>query len=320
MKKALKVLAIVFGCLIVLFAVILIGFISKLPSSYQIKQALSPKAAAPAFESATKAPAPNTLPQKAPEDSEAKPVASQQSRLDDAKEISRKAMHEDFLNDRQPLASVCAHLDRAAESRFLKADENANSKEFMKKLTDPIKDPLIEAAAPAFRYILRRPGVRNLIDMVEKAQAENENDFMQKASFYTQMAIAANDVRSSKPELDQVLMKSYNMYVLSKAVAKSPALARDPATLRFCEQIEKNLNDDLEYNADQQAEELQKFLASAEIAPADVGYDPKYRSDVTFSFKNNSILLDNIWIEKLFAEDMKKAGKEIEKSLPPPTN
>ena len=319
MKKALKVLAVIGGVLILLLVVIAILLINKLPSTYQMKQAISPKQPAPQFASSPEPPDSSRPPEQLPFESRPSTTAKAgPSSVDDAKELSRKALYEDFLNDRQPLASVCGFLDRASESKFLRADQNANSKEFAKKLTDPVKDPLIEAAAPTFRFIMRRPAMRTLIEMVERAEANHDKGFLSKAGFLAQAFRVGNDLRASKNELDAILMKSYNLYILSKAVGKNPALARDPATLGFCEQIEKNLNNDLEFNADLQAQELENFLDYAKVSPEEIGYDPKYRSNARFNLSNQSIRLENIWIEKLFAEDLKKAGKEIEKSLPPP--
>jgi hypothetical protein len=316
MKKALKVIAVIVGTLVLVVAVVLIVFIKNMPSSWQVKQALSPSAALnPKFEqpSSEEGVKTQTLPEKTK--AEQKNAVSEEARFDEGKELSQKALREDFLNERQPLSSACAHLDRARDSRFLRADQGG-SKEFLRRLTDTDKDPLVEAAAPVFRYVVRFPEVRALIDTVDRAQAENANDLLKKTEFYSQIALAAKDIRTHKTGIDQILMKSYNLYMLSKAVGKNPELARDPATLAFCEQIQKNINLNMPFNADQQAAELQKFLEYAKVTPQDIGYDASYRSNVSFEFKRDEFHMNNLWLEKLFADDVKKAEKELDRTLP----
>jgi hypothetical protein len=324
MKKALKIIAIIFGSLIVITFIALLIFIKKLPSTYQIKQAIQPRAGQnPEYAAKTERGPPQAPTAALPAKAEAK-ARTDEDRADEGKELSLRALHEDFMNDRQPLSNVCASLGNASESHFLRSDENANSKEFMRKILDTTKDPLIESAAPVFRYVFRLPGVKDLLNKVEESQAENAEDLAQKAGFYAQLAIAAKDIRASKAQLDQVLNKSYHMYVLSRAVAQRPELARDPATLSFCEQMEKNINLNQDYNPDQQSAELSKFLEDVKISPADVNYDAGYRSDVGFTFKDNAILMENVWVEKLFAEDVTKAKKQLNgkqsPNQPPPTS
>jgi len=153
-----------------------------------------------------------------------------------------------------------------------------------------------------------------LLEMIDKSQSQGSDDLMKKAEFYAQLGFAAQEIRSNKPSIDRLLMKSYNMYILTKAVGKHPELANDPATLGFCEQMEKNINMNSDFNPDQQSQELEKFLDYAKIDPKEVDYDPNYRSDVQFKFDNNTLQLNKIWLEKLFAADMRKAEKEIKNS------
>jgi hypothetical protein len=319
LKKTFKVIAIIIGTFVIVFAVVLLIFIKNLPSSWQIKQAMTPRTGKnPQFAKPVtdaKSPAPKAG-ENLPAKNEVK-VRNEEDRVDEGKELGLKALKEDFLNERQPLASVCKYLGAAGTSRFLRGDENASSKEFMKKLTAEDKDPLIESAAPVFRYLLRLPQVKDLLTLVEQSQAENDRDLLKKTEFYGQIALAAKDIRSNKANLDLMLMRTYNMYSLSRAVAKRPELARDPATLSFCEQIEKNTNMNLDFDVDQQAQELQKFLDYAKVTPQEIGYDPNYRSDVKFEFQNSSLVLQNIWVEKLFAEDIAKAKRQVAKPLPP---
>jgi hypothetical protein len=155
------------------------------------------------------------------------------------------------MNEQKPFSTTCAHLQNAEQSHFLRKDDSGSANEFMKSLADADrKDPLVESAAPLFRFIFRTDGMRDLFDMIEKADAEHDQGLLKKAEFYTKLAFAGQTLRSNKANIDRILMKSYNFNVLARAVGKHPELARDPATLNFCEQIEKNINLGMDFNAD----------------------------------------------------------------------
>lgn len=311
MKKALKVIAVVFGGLFIVLVVALAIFIKKLPSTWEIKQTLSPrKAQSPSFSANKGTP---ELPTKQSDDATEKPAPkNHDDKVDESKELSRRVLHEDFLNEKKPLSGVCVHLASAPKSRFLRGDDSASGNEFMRRLLDENeKDPLVESAAPLFRFMTRLDSMRDLFDMVEKAEAENDQSLPQKAWFYAKVAMVAKEIRANKENIDRILMKTYNMYMLTKVVAQRPELARDPATLNYCEQIEKNINYSMDYNPEEQAQELQKFMDYAKINPKDIGYDPQYRSDVKFKSDNGSFTLSQIWVEQLFAADIKKAREEL---------
>jgi len=245
------------------------------------------------------------------------PSAWQVRQVIATKSASNKALHENFMNEQQPIASVCAYLSEAPASHFLKDDNSASLRQFLKKMIEEPKDPLAESAAPFFRYLFRLSEVRDLVQTLDTAN-ETAEQFRNKAEFYGKIGLAALEVAENKHNFDQILMKTYNLYVLTRAVALKPELARDPAILGFCEQIQKNINMNLAYDVDQQATELQKFLTYAGLSPKEVDYDINYRSDVKFKINDKSIILGNIWIEKLFVGDIEKAKKQINSSLPLP--
>lgn len=281
MKKVMNAILTGLGLLVFSLLASLLIFLYKMPSAAQLKQAVAAK-------------------------------------MVDGNELVDKSIHENFMNEQQPVASVCAYLPEAPHSHFLKNDNSASSRQFLKKMIEEPKDPLAEAAAPLFRYLFRLPEVRDLVQILDTANEQKAEQLRDKAEFYGKIGLALLEVRENKHNFDQILLKTYNLYTLTRAVALKPELARDPVTLGFCEQMQKNINMNLAHDADQQAAELQKFLTYAGLSPKEVGYDANYRSDVKFAINNKSILFGNIWIEKLFAGDIAKAKKEIDSSLPLP--
>jgi hypothetical protein len=310
MKKTLKVLAIAVGVLVIGLAISFLLLVRSLPSTWQIKQVMSPrKAQSPEFVAQTQ-----TAPDATGKITEKDPRAqgrSHEDKVDESKALSMQVLKDDFMNEKKPLSTVCAYLGSATQSHFLRNDDSGSANEFMKSLSENNKDPLAESAVPLFRYLFRMDTVRELVDTIEKAEADKDEGILKKAEFYAKLGLAAQEMRANKASFDRILMKSYNLFMLSRAVGKHPELARDPATLNYCDQIEKNINLSLDFNADEQVAEMQKFLDYAKVDPKEIGYDSKYRSDVKFELSNKSLTLNHIWIEKLFAKDINKAEKEL---------
>lgn len=313
MKKPLKVIATIFGVLVFAFLLFVVLLVRKLPSAWEIKQSIAPKSIQiPEFVKKDSAALSGDV--VTAEKPAELPAKTQEEKVDDSKARSLKVLKEDFMNEQKPLSSVCANLAMAEKSHFLRKDDSGSANEFMKSLSEnDQKDPLVESAAPLFRFLFRIESMKSLVDSIEKASAENDQGFFKKAEFYTKMGLAAQAIRGNKANIDRILMKSYNLYILSRAVGKHPELARDPATLNFCDQIEKNINLNLDYNPDEQSAELMKFLEYAKVDPKEVDFDPSYRSNVNFDISNSSVHLQNIWIEKLFEKDIAKAQKRLKK-------
>jgi len=310
----LKKLLIVFGSALTLSVLILTGLLGwllyKLPGTYQIREALTPQVAKkihttgkalppPALKSETSS---HALPEKtAPTEPAPSPTPE---RLD---RVGMALILNDFTNERVPLMSSCKNLQQASQSGFLKDSKNASAKYFVESLSQDQKDPLVESAVPVIRYVFRAPGIGDAFALLSESELPTE-DLVQKAEFYTHLLRAGSFIREHRADIDAILQRSYNMHVLTKAVAQRPELARDPATLSFCEQIEKATNFGIaDFNPEEESKEISRFLADAGISPLSVGFDPKYRSQVKLNISSTGVRLDNTWLTQLFARDIEKA-------------
>ncbi|GEM_PF-1964974 len=311
MKGAFKILAISFGVVIIIFGGLAIWGLSKLPSALDIKKSLTP----PALAKAQKHNDIKTAEQKGGADTESSGVvpagpAAPPAQKDDIAQATTQVLLEDFLDSRKPLVQSCKTLEQAASSEFLRDPRSASAKYFFKSLAEEKHDPLVETAAPILRYIFRAPGMQSVVDTVLKAEETQDFGLLKKAEFYYEIYRAGDFLKNHKDDMDEILQKSYNMHHLAKAVAQKPELARDAATLSFCEQMEKNVNEKGEYNADEAAGEMMKFLGDAGIDPKSIGYDPNYRSKVKLNLSSTQVTINDTWVVQLFARDIQKASKE----------
>lgn len=314
MTKTLKIIASLVFVLFIFGFIGLLAFVYTLPSAWELKKKIMPqKVESPAFVAKT----PTALPDKTAESTPTPtPAETHADTTDEMKTESLQVLHDDFMNSQRPLSDACGSLANASTSHFLRRDESASYKQFTKSLLSPEKDPLVEAAASVFRFVFREGEMQDLVRRLEHASAEGDSGLLRKTEFYGQAAIAMDELRNDKSTLDHLLMKSYNLFILAKAAGLHAELARDPATLSFCSDLEKNINLNLDFNAEDQAQQMRKFLDYAKITPQEVGYDPSYRSDIQFSLLQNSLLMQNIWLDKIFATDLQKAEKQL--NPPPP--
>lgn len=319
LKKALAIL----GGSIALLAVVLVLFgawtLSKLPSPYEIKKAMTPAA----LQTPDKEIAKNSISLDSSEASSVTGVevvqqdkavtpspALEKTEAEEFKEVGWKVIQNDFANPQTPMVESCKELAAAGDSKFLRDSENANAKYFFKSLASEQKDPLVESAAPIFRYVFRAPGMSEAMETLKEAEEKQDMGLLDKAEFYANILRAGNFLRENKHDVDVILQRSYNMHVLARAVGLRPELARDSATLSFCDQIEKAINNGTEnFDATEEAQEVSRFLNENGIDPRSVGFDPRYRSQVKMNLSSTQVSLNDSWIVHMFARDIEKANK-----------
>lgn len=311
-KSLLKVLSISLALVVVTLGGLAFWGLSKLPSAFEIKQSLTPPALKKA-EAIAQAPSQEVseLPAAHKEGSEVATSPSSESHGNsNVTANTARVLLEDFVDTRKPLVEGCRNLALASESHFMRDPNSASAKYFFESLAQEQKDPLVETAAPILRYIFRAPGMQSVVEMVMKAEEAKDLGMLKKAEFYYEIYRAGDFLKDHKDDMDVILQKTYNLHHLAKAVAQKPELAKDTATLSFCEQMEKNVNDSGIYNADQAASEMMKFLSESGVDPKSIGYDPNYRSKVKLNLSSSQVSINDTWVVKLFARDIEKAHKE----------
>ncbi|WP_373997559.1 hypothetical protein [Bdellovibrio bacteriovorus] len=314
LKSVLKTLGASIAILAVIFVGLALWGLSKLPSTFEIRQGLTPPAlkttaAKTSMVNHTSAVENSQLTTRS--DATEKDLTRQQNSNQDAlAEDTAKVLLEDFTDSRKPLIETCHNLGKASESHLLRDPTNASAKTFFHSLAKGEKDPLVESAAPILRYVFRAPGMSNAVDMILKSEEQKDPSLLKKAEFYYEIYRAGGFLKENTRAMDEILQKTYNLHYLARAVAQKPELARDPNTLSFCEQMEKNINHSDTYNADEAAQEMQKFFAASGIDAKQLGYDPNYRSQVKMNISNSQVRLNDAWVLRLFARDIEKAHQE----------
>ncbi|NUN07271.1 MAG: hypothetical protein HUU57_16115 [Bdellovibrio sp.] len=294
-------------------AVFFLWAMSQLPSAFEIKKAVTPPALQVSSAETPTASSPNPvvateLPDQGAVAAE-KVVTPEQEKAR-LNQLVAKVLLEDFTDERKAMSNTCKNLASAKDSQLLKDAKNASAKYFFTTLGSEQQDPLVETAAPIFRYIFRAPGMRSFVDTVLQAQENNDTGLVKKTEFYYQLYKTAEYLHARSEEMNTLLQKSYNLHYLAKAVAQKAELAVDPAVVNFCEQIEKGLNEGTGYDADVAEKEMMKFFTDVGVDPASIGYNPQYRSKIKTNFTQSQISLNDTWIIELFARDIEKAHKE----------
>ncbi|WII71145.1 hypothetical protein QJS83_11805 [Bdellovibrio sp. 22V] len=319
-KGAFKIVSVSFFVLSATFVGLIVWGLSRLPSAFEIKKSLTPPALAAADRNAgdRKVSRMKTNPlmkgavaqaaesAKGPSKKSSEPPIPQNQIVMD----TTKVLLEDFVDSRKPLVTGCRHLEKASQSDLLRDPESASSKYFFHSLAQEEKDPLVETAAPILRYVFRAPGMQSVVDMIVRAEEAQDLSLLKKAEFYYEIYRAGDFLKGHIADMDVILQKSYNMHYLTRAIAQRPELAREPAALSFCEQMEKNLNTNGVYNADVAAQEMMKFLSAAGVDPRSIGYDPHYRSQVKLDLSNSQVMLNDTWVVRLFARDFYRAQRQ----------
>ncbi|UYL08204.1 hypothetical protein B9G69_014225 [Bdellovibrio sp. SKB1291214] len=301
-KKLLKISALSVASLVVVLGGLGVWLLTQLPGPSSVKQALDASSAK--LEHRESPALPNSALQDIEQTYAAEEMAAHQEASAEAESSSGKAnkfdmfvLLNDFSNPEAPMVTACRDLSRAGESGFFPKKPETPAVNFFDSLAKPQKDPVIESIAPLLRYIFRSPGAREMIQLSEKA--EGQDNLLQKAEFYKQVYRMANYLTNNLDQLNQVLQKSYNLHIIAKAVALNPQLANDNATMSFCEQIENSLIENQNLSVEEQVQEMQNFLQDSGIDAKSVGFNPGYRAHVQTEFRKDSFAITDSWLQDL---------------------
>ncbi|MBO9667126.1 MAG: hypothetical protein J7501_09970 [Bdellovibrio sp.] len=307
-KNILKVSGIVVSVCMVLVVGLGVWFLSNLPGPSDLKQAMTPKAlqSSSARTHSVQSESVESSQSKAEEPSPNVPLGSEE-RKEKLKANFSELVKRDFTNSEKPIVDACRNLVRSGEAQIFRSKEDVSSVKFIEALLSEKQDPVAETLAPILRFVFRAPGLAEVIRMSD--EAKGDEGIVKKAEFYGELYRAASYLKQNTQTLNQVLQKSYNLHMLAKAVALKPQLASDGATMSFCEQIEQSLQNSDDLDADAQSSEMQKFLQDSGVEPQAIGFDPKYRSNVSLKLHGRTLSLADAWLMKLFATDVQNSDK-----------
>src|SRR5690606_17010616 len=113
---------------------------------------------------------------------------------------------------------------------------------------------------------------------------------------YYQFFRALIFLRSKSHDINQLLQKSYNIHMLARAAAVKPALAKDPATREFCDQLENQINQGLPIDPDKESREMLSFFSLVSVDPELFGFNPDYRAGIQVDFFSSNLNLNDPWL------------------------
>ncbi|WP_413578655.1 hypothetical protein ACLVWU_08995 [Bdellovibrio sp. HCB290] len=302
-KKLLKILAISASAIILVFGIMGVWLLSMLPGPSKVKEAVQSSVAQIEKKDAESSVKTQTsASENASENAAANTVTSASDASSGKSHMPMEVIYEDFANPSKPLVETCRDLAKAGESGFFPKTQNRTAVKFMDNIASSQKDPVLESVAPVMRYVFRLPGVGDALHLIKGANGDDS--LIQKAELYRHFYRAASYLQSNAAEMNQVIQKSYNLHMLSKAVALKPQLASDSSVMSFCEQIEGSLLGNQKVNVEEQVQEMRKFLQDAGIDEKSIGFDANYRSKVEVDLGKGHFSVSDPWLKDLVSKGM----------------
>ncbi len=198
-----------------------------------------------------------------------------------------------------PLSDFCQSLKNSKSGSLNTAEFNS---QFKKSVDDSAADPRIQAAKPLFRTIFREPKMRELILDAQTAVENKDENFWQKAAFYSKAVLAFQALISNKAELEAVSDRSYLFFKMNELISKKPELISDQRIQNFCTQTEDAFNTNQEVQFDQEKKNFERVLSEVGVGFAEINYNPNYKTAFDFSMQGQSMQLNGGWLEELFSK------------------
>lgn len=203
----------------------------------------------------------------------------------------------DLMDADRPLSNFCISLKNAKSGRLSSSDLSSG---FVKGIDPDTADPRIQAMKPLLRSVFRQQTMKELILEAEAAIQNKEENFWQKAAFYSKAAMAFRDLVANKSELEAVSDRSYLFIKINELVAKRPDLLNDDRLQKFCNDTENALNTNDPVQFEQEKKNFERILTEMNVAPTEIKYDSNYKTKLDAVYDGMSMRLEGGWLEEVF--------------------
>ena len=301
-RKILKIVSVVALVLVVCATLLLVYVLKSLPSAKEIGKALNsqPKTSAPVSQTTTLQTAvieTVSTTEVATESAAVSKVQVVEQSEEQKKQTDKKAL-EDLMDPNKPLSQFCGILQNA---KPIAAAETFTNDALVAK--DPTKaDPKYEPLKTLLKGVFRLPALRDLVTEVMAAEKNGQlqDDLLSKAQFYGQAVLAFNQMMDYRPEFNNLGDKTYLQMMLQAAVATKKEIYQDQRLQKYCEDIERSINNGESFSFDQEKKNLERLLDELQIIHQAIGYNPNYKSNFDISFNKQSLTFAGGWLETLF--------------------
>ena len=306
MKKWMRILGYFAGAIFIIFILVVVLIVKSLPSPAQIGQKFfSASQAKPQAQTTT------TISKNSNDGASTIESAQQAQNTDQRlqrdengnytlKNSNNVMIMQDLFAEGRPASDVCRFLRNADQSKINGYTVEEFDDRFEKSgLTDE-KDPVVQSMKPILRLLFQMPTIQKLIEMASTAAKENDQSFKTKADFYKMAYQMSVEVTQNIPKFESISDKTYFLYMMARATNLRPDLATDPSAIEYCTSIENAINTNSDFPIDLQKREFERFLAYTKLTPAEVGYDPNYKTQLKMEWNSSSVRLKGGWMESLF--------------------
>ncbi len=209
--------------------------------------------------------------------------------------LDRKGI-DNLIDPNRPLSDFCVSLKNAKPNGMNPSEFNTQFKNSVEGIE---LDPRIQAFKPLLRTIFREPKMQELISEATSAVENKQENFWQKAAFYSKAALAFQAMIANKAELNAVGDRSYLFFKMTELVAKKPELVNDQRLQKFCADTESAFNTNQPVEFDQEKKNFERIMDEVGVSTDDIKYDPNYKSNFDIHFDGKSLQIDGGWLEEL---------------------
>lgn len=204
----------------------------------------------------------------------------------------------------QPLSEVCPSLIKADHFSMEILDPKDFGKRFEQSMNGKTSDPLMESIKPAFRHIFGQSSMKELFKEIESARSEVEaSSIISKVGFYKKLYDVYTEMKENQQALEQIMDKSYLLLMFARAVEKKPDLKSDANVVAYCMDLENLLNESQDVDYQKTKEQFTDFLEQNSIDPKDIGFEPKYKTHLQFSYSKSNMQFSGWWFEQILSKN-----------------
>ncbi len=216
---------------------------------------------------------------------------------------------QNMMDPNKPKSQVCAHLISADLVPDSFRYDNQNFGEHIKTAIldeDPKQDPMMHAVVAPIRHFLQQPKLGALIHELTQASDEDRNSLAKKAAFYARVYGVYQEMKEQQPVVEKLMDRSYHLMMLARAVKKNPSLIADSQLQEFCQKTEASLNVGEALDWEAESTQFQELLQTLRVSPQEIGYDPNYRTHLRVEQNTGNVRFTGGWLEQVLPNKQNK--------------
>jgi hypothetical protein len=209
-------------------------------------------------------------------------------------------MLDKMADPQKPMVTFCDSLPNVNPAQLGSEDFDARWTKSIYADDPSQKDPVIESFAPPLKFVLQQPHMQDVLGAVKDAIKEGNttpDTLAAKVGFYQSLWGAYQEMLANQHHTEELMDRTYHLYMMTKAVAKNRGLLQNEAMLNYCREIEAAINNNTPASIEEERASFNDFMKASGVDPKSIGYNENYKTHLKVTYNKTQLTFSGGWYD-----------------------